>query len=313
MGESSTPDRARPSGTSRGTARTSAAPDSAGGIRFDADLRRRLGSFALRVRGARERREGAGGARLFGVGTEFVGHRPYRPGEDLRLFDWQLYARLRRPFVRVARREASEHWAIALDTSASMGVGASSKQLGKLQSAAEVASAIAVSAIAVGASVELWTSGRARLFRMQKKADLSAWLAFLEEESAEGGDGLSALLAEPARVRAAGRVFLLGDFLDVEPPALFGLVRRGRELFCGQVLARSELTPQVGGAVEWLDPETEERYAVERTAENVERYERALAERLEGWRAFAARHRARFITWSSERAFEEVTTELLGF
>lgn len=291
------------------TRRTAVASDAVGRVRFDADLRRRLGSFALRVRGARERREGAGGARLFGVGSEFVGHRPYRPGEDLRLFDWQLYARLRRPFVRVARREASERWAIALDTSASMGVGTP----GKLQSAAEVASAIAVSAIAVGASVELWTSGRARLFRMQKKSDLSAWLAFLEEESAAGAAGLSALLSEPTRVRTAGRVFLLGDFLDVKPPALFGLVRRGRELFCGQVLARAELNPEVGGTVEWIDPETGERHAVERTAANVELYERALAERLEGWRAFAARHRARFSTWSSERPFEDVTSELLGF
>ena len=36
------------------------------------------------------------------------------PREDLRGLDWNLYARLDKPFVRVTRREAGEAWAVAV-------------------------------------------------------------------------------------------------------------------------------------------------------------------------------------------------------
>src|SRR5262249_34167570 len=97
------------------------------GGRFAPDLLARVGRLGARLASLRERREGAGRARLFGAGEEFVGHRPYQTGEDLRALDWNLLARLGRPFVRVAAREASEHWAVCLDTSASMGVGVPGK------------------------------------------------------------------------------------------------------------------------------------------------------------------------------------------
>ena len=275
---------------------------------LDRDFERRLGAFARRLAGGRERREGAGRSQLFGVGTEFVGYRPYRPGEDLRQLDWNLYARLGKPFVRVARREASEHWAVLLDTSASMGVGVP----GKLQSAAEVATAIAAVALASGASVTLWTSGAERAFRLRRRSDLAGWRRFLEEEVAAGERGLGALAREPARAQGAGRVFLLGDLFDLEPAEVLGLVRRARELFLGQVLAPEELAPVDQGAVEWVDPESGEALLAGADPGSRAAYEAALAGALEAWRAFATRHRARHHAWSSARPFEQAASGLCG-
>ncbi len=277
-------------------------------IRFDRDFERRLGAFARRLRGGRERREGAGRSQLFGVGTEFVAFRPYRPGEDLRQLDWDLYARLRRPFVRVARREASEHWAVLLDTSASMGVGVP----GKLQSAAEVASALAAMALLGGATLALWTSGGERSFRLRRRADLAGWRRFLEDEQAGGARGLRSLVRDGGRVRAAGRVFLLGDLLDLEPADVLGLARRGRELFLGQVLAPEELAPEGAGPVEWVDPESGERLLAAGDRGMVAAYGALLARELEGWRALAARHRARYMCWPSTEPFEEAAAGLAG-
>lgn len=278
------------------------------GIRFDGDFERRLGAFARRLRGGRERREGTGRSQLFGVGTEFVGYRPYRPGEDLRRLDWDLYARLRRPFVRVARREASEHWAVLLDASASMGVGVP----GKLQSAAEVATALAAMALLGGATVQLSTSADERSFRLRRRADLPGWRRFLEQETARGARGLGTLARDAGRVRGAGRVFLLGDLLDLEPAHVLGLARHGRELFLGQVLAPEELAPGGDEPVEWVDPESGARQlaGVERGALGA--YQAALARELEGWRALSARHRARYLCWSSARPFEEAAAGLTG-
>jgi uncharacterized protein (DUF58 family) len=284
------------------------------GVAFGTDYLRRLGRLVARLSAARERREGAGSARLFGVGTEFVGYRPYRPGEDPRQLDWNLYARLRRPFVRVNRREASEHWALLVDSSASMGVGVP----GKLQCAAETATAIAACGLRAGAIVDLWTSGEGRFFRLRKSSELAGWMTLFEEERAQGERGVAALLRESARVRGAGRVFVLGDLLDLEPAALVSLVRRGRELFFSQILALEELAPSRGdgaggmveGAVEWVDPETGEETVVEVDRRARAGYEKLLAGKLEAWGSACARHRATFGCWASATPFEAIVKEL---
>src|SRR6185503_20613138 len=141
------------------------------GVRFAPDFLARLGRLVARLASQRERREGEGRARLFGVGSEFVGYRPYRSGEDLRALDWNLLARLGRPYVRVAAREASEAWAVLLDTSASMGVG----RPGKLQLGAELALALAALGVARRARVALHTEGGAPLCTAQKRTALDGW------------------------------------------------------------------------------------------------------------------------------------------
>ena len=279
------------------------------GVRFGPDFLARVERLVARVKGARERREGAGRNALQGVGAEFVGYRPYRPGENLRAVDWALLARLDRPFVRVARREASERWAILVDRSASMGVGA----VGKLQAAAEVAVALASLALSLGASVELLLSpgaGSVRSLRVQKKVELPALLALLEATEAAGDGGLGRLLLEPGRVRSAGRVVALGDLLDLEPAELLALVRRGREVLCAQFLAPEELEPQpLGGAI-LVDAESGDRRALQLDRRVRDAYEHELGRRLERWRQTAARHRVTFGTWSSAAPFEDVCAGL---
>ena len=280
-------------------------------VHFAPDYLERLGRLIVRVASARERREGAGRARMLGPGTEFVGFRPYRPGEDLRLVDQALLARSRRPFVRLARREASERWAILLDTSASMGIGTP----GKLQAAAEVATAIAAVGRKEGATVELLLSGTRESYVMQRGAQLAGWMRVLERVSAEGRDGLGALLAEPGRFRSAGAVFLVGDLLDLEPrEALSGgaLTRRGRDLFCVQLLADEELAPPVMGRVRWVDAETGRLRITDVDAQAVAAYERLLGRELEAWGAACSRHRAFYGTWRTSVPFEHVATSLFA-
>src|SRR6185503_13563906 len=167
------------------------------GIAFASDFLARLGRLAAELASQRERREGEGRARLFGVGSEFVGYRPYRSGEDLRALDWNLLARLGRPYVRVAAREASEAWAVLLDTSASMGVG----RPGKLQLGAELALALATLGVARRATVTLYTGGPAPLGVARKRAALEGWMRALTTTRASGSAGLGSL----ARAFAAQR------------------------------------------------------------------------------------------------------------
>jgi len=282
------------------------------GVAFGADFTRRLERFVLRIAAARERREGSGRGALAGGGDEFVGYRPYRSGEDLRALDWSLFARLDRPYVRVTRREASERWSLFVDTSASMGVGPP----GKLQSAAEVTCALVCLGLRMGARVQVVPShvpaGARGEMVVRRKPDLPALLAFCEAQRAEGSRGLAELLKERRPPAEAGRVFLIGDLFDLDAAEVLGLARRGRELFCAQILAPVELTPPALGSVEWCDPEGTGRLAIDVDEHQVAAYERELHERLEGWRILAARHGFGHGTFHSDMPFEDIVRSLLG-
>ena len=247
-------------------------------VHFGPGFRARVGRLLARLAAARERREGSGRAELFGAGSEFVGYRPYRSGEDLRALDWNLYARLGRPYVRVSAREATEDWAVLVDTSASMGVGVA----GKLQLAAELATAFAA---------------------------LEDWLAVLQGVRAAGERGLAHTLAGFARRRGAGRVFLVGDFLDVQGPELEALVRPSRELFLVQILAREELTPALG-AVRFVDAESGRARALAVDELRRASYERRLTAVLARLATLARRRALRLTTVTSDTPFERVVAAL---
>jgi len=58
---------------------------------------------------------------------EFSDYRPYSPGDDLRYLDWNLYARLGRPYIKEFAREEAGHIHILLDATPSMALGTPSK------------------------------------------------------------------------------------------------------------------------------------------------------------------------------------------
>jgi hypothetical protein len=283
------------------------------GVRFDGRFATRLEGVEGRFRALQLRREGSGGARLAGPGEEFIGHRPFREGEDPRNLDWNLFARFDQPFVRVFRREASERWAVLLDTSASMGLGAP----GKLQVAAEVAAGLGAIALAAGARLTFITTGGS--FDFVRRADLKAMLRFLEGLRAGGEDGLHSLVAGGGLGKSlgdVGRVFAIGDFWDVDAGDLLGLAGRDRELFLMRLLSSEELDPI--GYMEKLGLEwplelidAEDGTALRVGLEGARTYERELEKDLERWEQAAATHLAKWNLSTNETSMEEIFAEVL--
>lgn len=287
-----------------------------GRVRFDPTFMGRLGRMVGRLRALSARREGSGSSRLAGSGEEFVGHRPWRPGEDTRNLDWNLFARFDQPFVRVFEREAAEHWMVLLDTSASMDVGGDVEaQLGvrqprqkrrvpsdgsKLQLAAELTMGLASLAAEAGATLTLATSDGAR-FQLTRARDLDSLRRFLEGlgrpgPGFEGGLGERFARARSRdRIGRIGRVVVIGDLFGLEPRHVLELSGPGRELVVLRVLAAEELLPsQVlfargGERFELVELETDERLVVGR--EDAQAYERELEEELETWQSLLAKHR----------------------
>ncbi len=284
-------------------------------VQFAPDFLSRVSALLLRLAAAREVGEGAGRSRVLGAGEEFASYRPYRPGEDLRQLDWNLLARLDRPFIRVTRREAEERWVILLDQSASMGVGSP----GKLQLAAELTAALAAVGDRLGVEVQVqWTSDpdpRAAIH--PGRSGLRALLEALEGREASGTEGLFERINSGFRLAGAGRLFLIGDLLDLELAQLAPFLGRGRGLALVQIFAPHELNPlapegglRSGQAVRWWDPESSTELEVELSPESVAAFEGELTGRLEAWAQAANRHGFSFGSCSSHSAFEDVLTEL---
>jgi len=137
-------------------------------------------------------------------------------------------------------------------------------------------------------------------------------LAFLNSLRAERALGMRSLVEQAGRFRAAARVFLVGDLLDLEPGEALGLVRRGRSLAAIELLAPLEFEPGPLGRVEWWDPEEEQRLVLNVGVESAQEYEETLGAHIDGWRDAAARHRAAFGCWSTRAPFEEILRGVLG-
>jgi uncharacterized protein (DUF58 family) len=248
-------------------------------VRFEPGFAARLETLAARVSLARERKEGGGVPSLLGAGTEFVGYRPYARGDDLRGLDWDVFARSRRPWVRVARREAGEAWLVRLDASASMSVGPP----GKIQRAAEVAAGLAAIGVREGAEIRVEASARA--FVVRRRPRLPELCRFLETLRAEGG---SAPLPRE-RVARAARVVLVGDLRDLAPAEALRLAGRGTSLSVVHLLAPVEIEPP-RNSVEWWDPESGGRLSLGVDERTARAYESELEREIERWHDACARH-----------------------
>jgi uncharacterized protein (DUF58 family) len=279
-------------------------------VHFGDDFPARLAALQARLARVLMRREGCGLGSLAGLGADLAGFRPYRPGEDLRQLDWNLLARLDKPFVRVTRREAGQSWVLALDRSASMGVGPP----GKLQRGAECVAGLCALGARLGADVRVLLSGGAqsapRVFALRPREGLSHLLDFLAGARAAGRQGLGSLLRAPQLFRNATRVFCIGDLFDTDLQAVVRLRRGARELSLLQLLAPVEFEPW-GGSFEWWDPEEDQRLRLSVDAEDLSRYRAALESRLEGWRQSACAHRIQYACRSTREEFEDLVRGLL--
>jgi uncharacterized protein (DUF58 family) len=280
-------------------------------VRFEPGFVSRLAGLEMRLVASRQRSEGMGLGSMDGAGTDLVGFRPYRPGEDLRQLDWNLLARLEKPFVRVTRREAGESWAVALDASASMGVGPP----GKLQRAAECTAAFWALGCRLGARMRVVVSAgegaQPRLFEGRSREGSGPLLRFLEELVAEGCSGLGSVLDNPQWFRECSRVLCIGDLGGVTPEGVLSLRRGSREVSFLQLCSPQEFHP-AEGPVEWWDPEQDEVLELDLSRADCLRYHDLLEQQMELWRSLASRHRIAHACRSTAEDFETLMSELFS-
>ena len=223
-----------------------------------------------------------------GPGTELAQVRPYVPGDDVRLMEWNVTARTGEPHVRVQLAERVLVTWLVLDTSPSMQFGTGDRR--KADVAAGVALGLGHIATRRGNRLGIVTFGDSSPRTVPPTQGRHGLLGLLgtlgrEPESAVGATSIGAALGRVGAVaRQRGIVAVVSDFrgpLDWRTPLLRVLDRH-------DVLAveirdpREQELPDVGEL--WLvDPETGRQVRVDtRSASLRERFAVAAAEERSG-------------------------------
>ncbi len=228
-----------------------------------------LRRFALRLPG-RVRGPGIGIHQSpdHGTGAEFVEHRAYTRGDDLRDLDWRASARGDRLYIKRFAEETNLPSGVFVDVSGSMGL-----QLGetstKLDYARELTAALVYLLVNQGDPVAVGNFGGAEtaLPASARPGQIARAITFLETLVAQGdGSPAESLARIPDRVPPGGGVFLIGDFYD-DPASLASALRRFRQrkqrVVVFHVLAESEATLPAGGTVAFQDLESDSEIIVD--------------------------------------------------
>ena len=201
-----------------------------------------------------------------GRGMAFSEVRPYQPGDEIRIIDWNVTARMNDAYVKVFTEERELTVMLVVDVSASEDFG--STQRSKAEVCAEVSAQIAFSAIANNDRVGLILfSDRVEKVIPPKKGRkhvLHVISEILTFQPVGKGTDLSVGLNYLSRVAKRKAVtFLVSDFLapDFEKP--LRIVGRRHDLVPVVVVdPLEEAFPRLG-LVDLEDPETGERVLVD--------------------------------------------------
>jgi len=224
-----------------------------------------------------------------GPGTELAQIRPYVPGDDVRLIEWNVTARMGEPHVRVQLAERVLVTWLVLDTSPSMQFGTGERR--KADVAAGVALGIGHVATRRGNRLGIVTFGDSEPTTVpptQGRHGLLGLLAAIGREPERQRVGATSLGSALARVGAVARqrgiVAVVSDFrgpLDWRSPML-RLLDRHDVLAIEVRDPREQELPDVGEL--WLvDPETGRQVRVDtRDSSLRERFAVAAAEERTG-------------------------------
>ena len=207
-----------------------------------------------------------------GRSVEFADYRNYTPGDDPRRVDWNIYARLERPYVKLFEDEEDLTTHILLDNSASMQWHDEDESTSsKWQRAAELAIALGYIALASGDKLIVETSDAKRFGPRRSVAVLGELVKFVQ--TTDGGrpttDFVSPIVRRPssplsswlkryAANARSGFCIVISDLLDEGgyEDGLNALGHSRLDVHVLHTLCPAELDPQFVGDLKLKDIET---------------------------------------------------------
>jgi uncharacterized protein (DUF58 family) len=216
-------------------------------------------------------------SRFAGPGQEFLDHRNFHLGDDLRAVNWRAYLRLEKLFLKMFQLEPRIPVRIMLDISRSMTAPASRGE-SKFEYASKLAAALCYVGLVRLDSICLqpFTSKLHDAFTASGgRHRFQPAVNFLRSLTPGGKtDFLSTAREFISEYPQRGLLLVISDFLDdrdCEKPLQY-LADFGHELMLVQVWADEDRQPPWEGELELQDAETGERLELAFDAETRERY-----------------------------------------
>lgn len=239
----------------------------------------------------RGRMKGERRSKRKGQSVEFADFRNYVAGDDLRLLDWNLYARLDKLIVKLFLEEEDLHFYTLIDASMSMDFGEPTK----LDYAKQLAAALGFIGLVRADRVRIETLGQPASARgpvLRGRQSVCRMLSQLEGiqpgETATLAAGVKNFcLRNPGK----GIVLLISDLMDKEgyESALRYFVSHEMDCYVIHVLSQEELQPEVTGDLKLIDCEDADEAEITVSAPLLARYQQTLTAFTRGAQEFCTR------------------------
>jgi uncharacterized protein (DUF58 family) len=286
---------------------------------FDESTLRKLEQLTLVVERVRvgvmkgERRSSKRGSSI-----EFADYRNYTQGDDLRRLDWNVYARLERPFIKLLEEEEDLAVHLLVDASGSMNwPDSGDDDENKLRYALKLAGALGHIGLTAGdltAVTLLSSSGDHTWGPFRGQQNSLRLLRFLETAKGDGITDLNLSLKNYAlRGRRPGLLFVLSDLLSPNgyQDGLSRLQARGYEVGLIHLLSLDEVEPPVSGDLKLVDIETGADAEITLDPTTLDLYR----ERLQAWQAeiatYCANRHVHYIPVTTDLPWEKLVMQTL--
>lgn len=278
---------------------------------FDESTLRKLNQLTLvasRVRSGAMKGERRSSRR--GSSVEFADYRNYAPGDDLRRLDWNIYARLERPFIKLLEEEEDLAVHILVDGSQSMNWGEAEEN--KFNYALRLAAGLGAITLASGDVLSIGLLQRGTVMTefgpLRGQASLTRLFRFLTDLEPGGETDLNRSMRDYSIIpRRAGLVILISDLFasDGYETGLRQLMGRGHEAALIHVLAPDELDPPLAGDLQLIDSETNHEQDVSLDGGLRERYRARAQAWIQSTQADCRKHGIRYLDVITNQAWDQ--------
>jgi len=240
---------------------------------------------------------------LFGKGIgsslEFLDHREYQPGDDIRHINWNALARTEKLIVKLFREEITPHLDLLIDDSASMGL----PETQKARSLLGMAALLAKAADNAGFSRRVWLLKKGWELIPNGHLPPKLWEGISLESACEASDSF---VMPPPSLKPLGIRIILSDlFWRIDPDLMLRpLVRQASAVLVVQMLSQIDVNPGFSGNIRLHDIESSDNLELVMDEAALRNYEIALARHRQSWKTACDRAGARFCWLIAEKFVE---------
>lgn len=247
-------------------------------------------------------------SRFAGAGQEFLDHRNFHHGDDLRAVNWRAFLRLEKLFLKMFQVEPRVPVRLLIDTSESMGAHAGKK----FEFARRLSAALSYVGLVRLDTIEIHSFSERLSQRFLASGGRHRFGGVMDNLTAmkiAGRSDCQRVVREfISNYSQRGLVIIVSDFLDdvgCERPLQY-LADYGHELMLIQLWAEEDRIPPWTGELELQDAETGTRLKLDFDDEARERYTRSFDEYGATLQHLALRSGGRYVGVSVSQPLEDV-------